>query len=85
MVNFILMVLGMNVGLNCGLVKRDLGLKQKLNSIFIYNNYIDNPYVSQCPNHRSLTVEEVMREEKVAVGTVKTTDRYRVVIKEING
>jgi phosphate transport system ATP-binding protein len=35
---------------------------------------------------RSLTVEEVMREEKAAVaGPIETTDRYKVVIKEING
>src|SRR4029078_3027305 len=35
---------------------------------------------------RSLTVEEVMREEKAAVaGPVETIDRYKVVIKEING
>ena len=35
---------------------------------------------------RSLTVEEVMREEKAAVaGPVETTVRYKVVIKEING
>lgn len=35
---------------------------------------------------RSLSVEEVMREERAAVaGPVETTDRYKVVIKEING
>jgi phosphate transport system ATP-binding protein len=35
---------------------------------------------------RSLAVEEVLREEKAAVaGPVETTDRYKVVIKEING
>ena len=35
---------------------------------------------------RSLTVEEVVREEKAAVaGPIETTDRYKVVIKEING
>ena len=34
---------------------------------------------------RSLTVEEVMREEKAAVaGPIETTDRYKVVTKEIN-
>ena len=35
---------------------------------------------------RSLTVEEVMREEKAAVAApVETIDSYKVVIKEING
>ena len=35
---------------------------------------------------RSLTVEEVMREEKTAVAApTETTERYKVVIKEING
>jgi phosphate transport system ATP-binding protein len=35
---------------------------------------------------RSLTVEEVVREEKAAVaGPIETTVRYKVVIKEING
>ena len=35
---------------------------------------------------RSLTVEEVMREEKAAVaGPIETTEKYKVVIKEING
>ena len=35
---------------------------------------------------RSLTVEEVMREEKAAIAApVETIDRYKVVIKEING
>jgi len=35
---------------------------------------------------RSLTVEEVMREEKAAVaGPVETIERYKVVIKEVNG
>jgi phosphate transport system ATP-binding protein len=35
---------------------------------------------------RSFTVVEVIREEEAAVaGTIETTDRYKVVIKEING
>ncbi len=53
----------------------------------LYNNYIDNPYVADIAYiTRSLTVEEVMREEKAAVaGPKETTDRYKVVIKEING
>src|SRR6476660_2699612 len=72
--------------LDCSLIKRDSLLEQKFDSIFFYINYIDNPYVADMAYFsRSLTVEEVMREEKAAVaGPVETTVRYKVVIKEIN-
>ena len=43
-------------------------LEQKFDSIFLYSNYIDNPYVADLAYFsRSLTVEEVMREEKVTI------------------
>ncbi|MGA7006658.1 MAG: phosphate ABC transporter ATP-binding protein PstB, partial [Nitrososphaeraceae archaeon] len=68
-------------------IKRDSLLEQKFDSIFFYINYIDNPYVADMAYFsRSLTVEEVMREEKAAVaGPIETTEKYKVVIKEING
>ncbi len=61
--------------------------EQKFDSIFLYNIYIENPYVADLAYFsRSLTVEEVMREEKTAVATpTETTERYKVVIREING
>jgi hypothetical protein len=63
----ILMVLGVNVVLRLLAHKKDSLLEQKFDSIFFYINYIDNPYVADMAYFsRSLTVEEVMREEKAA-------------------
>jgi phosphate transport system ATP-binding protein len=51
--------------------------------------YIDNPYLADEVSHmRSLTVEELVREQEQEqeVGKpVESTDKYKVIIKDING
>jgi phosphate transport system ATP-binding protein len=51
--------------------------------------YIDNPYLADEVSHmRSLTVEELVREqeqEREVGKPVESTDKYKVIIKDING
>ena len=69
------------------LTERDSRLGQKFDSTCLYNNYIDNPYLALTTSFdRSLTVEELVREQQHKVGTpVQASENYKVVIKSING